>query len=89
MAGPRVTRFERRPASKQKAKWVWDGAFALRDVPPLWMLMVPCRTRYRGKTTTTTKWIIGMSEDESDTIEIDGPARQVYDRLLEMMREMA
>ena len=87
--GPVITKFIKRPSRTQKAKWVWDGARALLDVPPVWMLMIPCRTRYKGETTTTTKWIIGRSEGESDAIEFDGPARKVYDRLLEMRRDFS
>ena len=86
MPGPQITRFIKRPPRSAKAKWVWDGAFALRDVPPTWMLMVPCSTTFRGKVTKTTKWLIGMTEGEDDVIEIDGPARKVYDRLMEMWR---
>jgi hypothetical protein len=49
--------------------------------------MVPCSTRFKGKTTKTTKWIFPIADSGEETIEIDGPARKVYERLIEMWRE--
>ena len=84
----------KRPPKKTKATWVWDGARALNGIPPNWMRMIPCRTRYKGETTKTTKWIIGFDEYtglevlKDNVLEIDGPARKVYDMLFAMRSEL-
>ena len=86
--GPKDIVFHKRPPRKTKATWVWDGARALNGIPPNWMRMIPCRTRYEGVTTKTTKWIIGLDESKENVLVMDGPARQVYDRLTEMRRSL-
>tara|TARA_R100000482_G_C5054611_1_gene114276 strand:- start:91 stop:354 length:264 start_codon:yes stop_codon:yes gene_type:complete len=85
MTGPRTTKFIKRPSRTAKSRWVWDGATALNGTAPEWLLMIPCSTRFKGKTTKTTKWIFPIAHEE--TVEIDGPARKVYERLIEMWRE--
>jgi len=87
MTGPRMTKFIKRPSRTAKSRWVWDGATALNGSAPEWLLMVPCSTRFKGKTTKTTKWIFPIADSSEETVEIDGPARKVYDRLIEMWRE--
>jgi len=86
--GPSVTVFHKRPPRKTKASWVWDGARALNGIPPNWMRMIPCRTTYQGEVTKTTKWIIGFDETDTNIIEVDVPARKVYDMLFAMRSEL-
>ena len=80
--GPRVTEFTRCPGrTRKKAKSVWVGAQFLFGHPPHSMTMTP------GNGIDTTQWRINRVADDPEPVVIDAPAKQAYDRLIQMMRD--
>ncbi len=78
MPGPKERTWTSRPKPK-RAKWVWAGAGQAIGRPPFSLLMKPS---FMVNGRRTTRWVIKATEDDTDPIVIDAPAKEAYNQLV-------
>ena len=86
-AGPRITTYIRKPKSRCHANRVWVAAQAVFGQPPSWLRMVPPRRWIEDREgnkifTTTSRWEIGRTENDTEPIVVEGSAKSAEQILL-------